>query len=208
MLLRGIVIVFLLMMQHAGAEDVSDAISLYKLGKWDEALKVVDIVLKNSSQDAAVLELKGKILLAEGKTKDAADVLFSALDAEKDRLSVLYDLGDVAFAERAWPDAIGFYTRFVNETKDDLRDGLLKLIYCHIAMKDFSEATRLVSGMDPLDKTHPGYFFAKAALERALGKGKNADDLLQKAQAYHGFEVYQKYLKDYVWLFKVAHAIN
>ncbi len=182
--------------------NYSDAFGLYKAGQLKAAMESVELALEDNPKSIDALELKGEILLAQAKPNDAAEVFNKELEIDPKHVSAFYHLGDAAFAERMWPDAIGCYGKFLSTTKDDPKDGLLKLVYCYVAMRDFAEAGKILTGLDPLDKAHPGYFFGKSALDRALGKTEDADELLQRAQAYHGFKMYQEYLKDYVWIFK------
>ncbi|MFZ5805645.1 MAG: tetratricopeptide repeat protein [Verrucomicrobiota bacterium] len=186
-----------------GNEHFLSAFEAYKSGSFDEALQAIENDLKQTPKSAASLELKGKILTAQKQYRQAEEIFKIALEADPQFYSVRYSFGDLAFAQRKWTEALHHYIAFYDKTKD-LRDALIKMIYCQIAIGQFAEANRLATGLDPSDREHPGYYFAHAAIERSSGQDAKAQNFLQQAQTHYGIPLYQQYLRDYLWIFKHA----
>lgn len=186
----------------AQADDrVADALSLLLSGQPQEASKKIDAVLADDPKSVEAQELKGRILIALGKYQEGADLLFKILEKNPKRTDLYQYIGDAAFRERAWPDALEAYSRFMKDTKEG-RDAYLKVLYCKVAMQDLSEVGRLVSSFDPLDPMHPGYYFGRAALAAALKKPKEEDEFLKKAKTLYGLSTFNRYQVDYLFLIK------
>jgi tetratricopeptide (TPR) repeat protein len=188
-----------LIMPHMVLASYSEAFSYFYAGEWKQASKEVEQVLKNKPSDIQALELKGRILLAEKKNPDAIKVFLQVLEIDPKSYSTQYYLGDAAFAEREWGDAMNAYLSASQGLKDP-RDALLKYIYCKVATKDFTTAEKLATNFDPIDRDHPGYYFARAAIARALKKQTDVLANLQRAQTLYGIRTYNTFMNDYLWI--------
>lgn len=171
--------------------------------RWEEAEKQAEQILKSEPRSARGLELKGRAELGRGRPDDAARLIYDAIQADPNRAELHYWLGETAFAQKLWPEALGCYARYLRESKGaDVRNGLLKIVYCHTAMGNLAEAGRLAAKFDPFDKEHPGYYFARGAVLRASGRKEDAEKNLQQGQTLYGVPLFGRYLVDYLFLFK------
>lgn len=185
-------------------ENVDDALRAMYGGDLDKAMVLVDAQLAANPKSATSLMTKGRILLLQKKYTPAAEILFKALDSNPKLTEAYFYIGEAAFQEQSWPDALEAYSRYLPEAKDG-RDTYLKVIYTKIAMQEFSEATKLLNRFDPMDLTHPGYYFGHAALDVALKKKDDADTLLRKAKTLYGIRMINRYQPDY---FFICHFID
>jgi tetratricopeptide (TPR) repeat protein len=160
-----------------------EAFVAYKSGKLDEALNRVNDLLSKTPNDAAILFLKGRILVKQGKYKDAQDNLFAANNQNPDLYEVHYYLGESAFLQGHWGEAVQFYHVYLNKVPGN-REALLKIIYCYLAAGDLNNSSRLITGLDPADDQSPTYYFARAALAFATNKTAEYQETLQQARAY------------------------
>jgi tetratricopeptide (TPR) repeat protein len=181
-----------------------EAMILYKTGKQAEALEAVQKILKAAPKDAKALELQGRVLHAQGKYDAAVESYLAALDADPERVECHYYLGEASFAQRYWAEAIQFYGVHLQKTHAP-RAGL-KLVYCFVATGDLSQAGKIVTLLDPSSTESPEYYFARAALDLAMGREAEADASLLQARTLYGNATYNQFEPDFLFLRKSLKA--
>jgi len=203
-----LVFLFLFVAMFCQAEDpVGDALKAMYGGELDKASKLIDAVLAENPKSGEALLAKGRILLLEKKYDEAADTLFKAIGVDPKLTDAYFYIGEAAFQERSWPDALEAYSRFLPHAKDG-RDAYLKVIYAKIAMHEFSEAGKLMNRFDPNDLAHPGYYFSHAALAVALKKDAEADTYLRRAKTLYGIPMINRYQPDYFFILNVLNPAS
>jgi tetratricopeptide (TPR) repeat protein len=184
----------------APADAYQETFVLYKTGKSAEALESVQKILKAQPKDAKALELQGRILHALGKYDAAVESYLAALEADPGRLECHYLLGEASFAQQYWAEAIQFYGVHLQKTQSPR--AALKLVYCFVATGDLSQAGKLVSMMDPSSSEGPEYYFAKAAMDVAIGKEDQSQAALQQARTLYGNATFIQFEPDFLFLKK------
>ncbi len=154
-------------------------------GRAEPALGKADARLAANPGDAKSHEARGRVLHALGRYDEAMEAYFKALELDATLDSAHFHLGEVAFAQRYWPEAIEFYVVHAAKTKGSPRT-ILKLVYCHIANGNLNEAGQWLARLDPFDDSFPGYYFGKAAFAHAMGKKDEPTKLIQQARTLYG----------------------
>jgi tetratricopeptide (TPR) repeat protein len=158
-------------------------------------------LLEKFPQDARLHETKGRLLHQAGRYDEAVESYFDALKLDPKRDSCHFHLGEAAFAQQFWPEAIEFYQVHAAKTKGAPRT-ILKLVYCHIANGNLNEASRWLGKLDPFDDSFPGYYFGKAAFVTAMGKTEESNKLLQQARTLYGNAVSNEFEVEMLQIFK------
>jgi tetratricopeptide (TPR) repeat protein len=188
--------------QPAGTtpDDYQEALVAFKTGKMEQALQLVDALLVKNPLPRG-LELKGRILHAQGHYTEAENFYFSALEKDPELVSPHFYLGEAAFKRKAWSESIQYFRVHLGKAKES-RDTILKMVYCYIAIGNFSEAARWNTALDPVDEFQPCYYFARAAMALSNGKQKEYTDTLQQARTIYGNDIYNTYEPDLLFLLK------
>lgn len=179
----------------------AEAFAAFRAGQLEEAEQRVDALLTQATPPPRALELKGRILHARGRFKDAQDFYFRALEADPTLASAHFHLGESAFRLGDWADALQYYSVHLREQRGS-RLTALKLIYCHVITGNLTEAARWMQALDPRDELDPAYYFARAALARASGKNPEAAEALRQARTLYGNEIYLRHEPDYLFVLR------
>lgn len=182
------------------ADDYQEALVALKSGKPDQALQLVDALLVRNPLPRAI-ELKGRILHAQGKYVEAENFYFSALEKDPAMVSPHFYLGEASFRRKAWSESIQYFRNHLSKAKDS-KDSILKMIYAYIATGNFAEAARWTTALDPVDEFYPCYYFGRAAMAFSEGKLKEYSEILQQARTIYGNDVYNAYEPDLLFLLK------
>lgn len=167
------------------APTVQDVLLDLAGGRATAALAKAEARLAAHPSEAKAHEARGRALHALGRYDEAVEAYFKALELDPQLDSAHFYLGEAAFAQRYWPEAIEFYRVHAAKTKGAPRT-VLKLVYCHIANGNLNEAGQWLARLDPFDDAFPGYYFAKAAFAQAMGKTDEPAKLLQQARTLYG----------------------
>jgi tetratricopeptide (TPR) repeat protein len=176
----------------------------YKTGKFDEARTAIDAAEKEKPNDLPTELLKARIL-TEQHDFAAGEKLLRQYLTPAGPVEVQVALGDLLLRKRSFARAANYYNLALQSKPND-PDITLKLVYAQIGSSDLVGAGQSASQLKPLDAkdpydTHASYYFAKAALEQAIGKGQEADDDIQTARTIYGITVSNRYLKTYLQVF-------
>ena len=181
------------------------AFAVFKAGRLDEALQRVDALLIKSPAEARTLELKGRVFLAQGKYKEAQDFFFNAVDKSPDLHTCHYFLGEAAFGQTHWGEAVQYYKIYLSKVPAG-KQAVLKMIYCFLATRNLTDAAKWITTLDPVDELHPYYYFARAALASATGKPGESQEVLQQARTIYGNDVYRDYEPDLLVILKIINT--
>ncbi|MGI8889486.1 MAG: tetratricopeptide repeat protein [Chthoniobacterales bacterium] len=86
-------------------DDLARAQRAYRQGALDEAWKLLEEIESTAPGQAVTDNLRGEILLAQGKTDEAEAALGKALEANPQLLSARYNLARVSLARKEYGDA-------------------------------------------------------------------------------------------------------
>jgi tetratricopeptide (TPR) repeat protein len=218
--LRHLILLLLLTMApmpgRSETASYQDAFGEYKAGNLEKALKEVDGLLAKEAGNAKDWELKGRILHGLGRYDEAVDDYFKALKIDPKRVECHYYLGEAAFAQGYWPEAIEFYKVHLAKAGQQPKTRL-KLIYCQVATGNLSEAAKHVPFLDPRDDLFPGYYYGQTAMYLAEAKQekdakeakayeKKANDLLRQARTLYGNAVANTYEIEMLRIFKKSES--
>jgi len=159
-------------------------LTLYKLNKYDEAIKYLDKIAKQQPDDLKALILRANIATLQGDYKKSIQILEKARKANPESAIIYYYLGDNNFILKDYIDAAGYYEEFVDSVyKKDVDVELLENAYTNLALSYER------SGM--YSNAYRAYKSA-ACLTTKLGKNNETISLLTKAAAstyagYNGF---------------------
>ncbi|GAB4244831.1 MAG: hypothetical protein OHK005_09870 [Candidatus Methylacidiphilales bacterium] len=167
------------------APTIQDVLLDLAGGRATAALAKAEARLAADPSEAKAHEARGRALHALGRYDEAVEAYFKALEIDPKLDSAHFYLGEAAFAQRYWPEAIEFYRVHAAKTKGARRT-VLKLVYCHIANGNLNEAGQWLACLDPFDDIFPGYYFGKAAFAQAMGKTDEPAKLLQQARTLYG----------------------
>jgi tetratricopeptide (TPR) repeat protein len=184
---------------QAGDEAFQQAFVMLKAGQPQEALQRVDALLAQGASSARLLELKGRVLHALGRYEEAETFYFQALEKEPGLESSHFHLGEAAFRRAAWADALQYYGVFLRHQSKS-RAAALKMVYCYVAADNLTDAAVWLQALDPSDEDEPTYYFARAALALASGKGPAALETLAQARTLYGNDAYARYEADFIFL--------
>lgn len=159
----------------------------------------VDALLASDPPLARTLELKGRILHGLQRYEEAEQFYFQALEKDPELASVHFHLGEAAFRRASWVDALQYYSVHLREQRGS-RPTVLKMVYCYVAAGNMTDAAKWMQALDPSDELEPTYYFARAALARALGKDREAAEALRQARTIYGNDVYARFEADLVFL--------
>ncbi|MFQ3670876.1 MAG: tetratricopeptide repeat protein [Verrucomicrobiia bacterium] len=167
------------------APSLQDILLDLSAGRAESALAKAESRVAAQPSEAKAHEALGRALYALGRYDQAVEAFFKALELDPTLHSVHFHLGEAAFAQRYWPEAIEFYQVHAAKTKGAPRT-ILKLVYCHIANGNLNEAGQWLAKLDPFDDSFPGYYFGKAAFAHAMGKKDEPAKLIQQARTLYG----------------------
>ncbi|MDD5260585.1 MAG: tetratricopeptide repeat protein [Methylacidiphilales bacterium] len=188
-------------------DSYQEAFAVFKAGQLNEALQRVDALLAKTPAEARTLELKGRILLGLGKYQQAQDFFFNAIDKNPEQYSAHFYLGESAFRLEHWGEAVQYYKIYLNKVPTG-KLAVLKMIYCHLASRNLTDAAKWITTLDPVDELHPYYYFARAALAYSTGKTSEYQEALQQARTIYGNDVYTELEPDLLFVLKKIKANN
>lgn len=128
----------------ARADDVQDAEKLYRQKQYDQALEKVDTVLAIKPKDIQARFLKGNILAAKGKIKDAIGVFQAITEDAPERPEPYNNLGFLYALQGQYEKAKNALQMAVrNQPTYALAHENLGDIYAKLASKEYERALQL-----------------------------------------------------------------
>lgn len=197
--LAGLVAIALYLMTWPLHADYSDALAAFKVGNYPQATTLIEALLQDNPKDGKTLELKGRLLHAQSKFAAADEVYFQILDMHPEQHSVHFYLGENSFKQRKWTDALQFYAVHMEQIGGS-RDTLLKIIYCHVALKNKGAAARWQSKLNPSDDELPVWYFGRCAIAASKGDNAAQQEALRQARTIYGNDMVNVYMPDLVFL--------
>jgi tetratricopeptide (TPR) repeat protein len=185
------------------AESYRSALISYKNGDYKAAREETANAakLKPTEADTAKLKLlQARIDIELANFASAEKLVQSVIDNAPDNALAYYYLGDVYLRQRTFLPARDAYLKFLKLKPKD-PDAVLKLVYCHVARNDLSEAGKILLQLDQFSDLHPGYYFGKAAIAQAGGKQADAEKDLNNARTMYGNDTFALYMKTYLAVF-------
>lgn len=128
----------------ARADDVQDAEKLYRQKHYDQALEKVDTVLKAKPKNIQARFLKGNILAAKGKIKDAIEVFQGITEDAPERPEPYNNLGFLYASQGQYEKAKNALQMAIrNQPTYALAHENLGDIYAKLASKEYERALQL-----------------------------------------------------------------
>jgi tetratricopeptide (TPR) repeat protein len=165
-------------------DDTFSALWLARLYRFenrhDDAEKVLRDVLQHDSENGPALEQLSQLLVDEGRSQDAIDLLEKA--ASDSSSPDIYDLlGDAYSQQKNYPKAEIAYQKAVDEDPDDPghRHGLAQAL---LSQDKYAEALVQYTKLAELEPGTAENYLRIAQLDRRLGKFAEAEASLLKAK--------------------------
>lgn len=195
------------------SSPVSQAQVNYHDGEYEKAYDAIQGI-DPTAQDDAFVVLYARILTELKRYDDGEKLLRQRIDQEAhsshaqsaaQSQELIVTLGDLLLHKRSYDRAAKYYTVALQSQPND-PDLKLKLIYARIGTNDLRGADQLATQLSPFDPKNPyddhaAFYFARAALARALGRTQEAEDDIQNARTNYGITVTNRYLKTYLQFF-------
>jgi tetratricopeptide (TPR) repeat protein len=150
---------------------------LAELGRFDEALREIDVARKHDPLAPILRAAKGKILFVARRYDEAIDQCRDALDLEPNFAPALAVMGQIYASQKKFREAIETTRRYVDLAGGS--DSLLEFAYIHAAAGDPTETDKLVQKVTSLEEGLSAYDMATICAAR--GDQENALRWLQAA---------------------------
>jgi len=165
-------------------KDTNSALWLARLYRFEnnhaEAEKVLRGVLDRDSENGPALELLSQLLIDEGRSQDAIELLSNAAGASSS--PEIYDLlGDAYTQQKDYPHAEEAYRKAIDLDPDDAghRHGLAQAL---LSQDKYSEALEQFKKLSELEPGTAENYLRMAQLYRRLGKYDQAESSLLRAK--------------------------
>jgi len=186
--------------QENPAQSLVDA-ALADLTKkrYDEALKKLEEADKLAPNSPFILNLFGAIYTKKKDFDTARGYFEKALEAQSDFFPAKFNLGELLFLQKQYPQALDYFSRMLRENPNN---ELLqfKVILCLLQTRQIDEAKRLIAQMK-FPGQEPAWYFAKAALAVAEGDKRKASEFLGGAEILYKDKttLYRETFQDLGW---------
>jgi tetratricopeptide (TPR) repeat protein len=187
------------------APVMQEALIALKSGKPDAALQEAEAALAKLPDNPAALEIKARALTALGKNADAQTVLFQLLEKHPDYHTAHYYLGEAAFRERNYSQALQYYGVYSEKDKENTLVRL-KMVYCLVGMQQPVPASKLANTLNPKDEVEPSYPLARAAIARAAGDAARYEEWIQLARTNYSNARINEFMPDLLFVLKGLEA--
>jgi tetratricopeptide (TPR) repeat protein len=201
--LLGTAGIFFLKAQEDGNEGdpftraYRQALIAFKQEDFEAAAKHAQAAGALKPSDPKPALLQGRVLMEKNDLAAAVKQIEAAIAVDPQYPSSHRFLGEALFRQKDFPKAVLALQEFLRLSPKDA-DGILLLAYCQTGRNDFAAAGTAAAKLDPFDASHPGFYFAKAAMARSLGKPAEAEKHLQNARVLYGNATYAEYARDYL----------
>ena len=146
------------------------AAQAFSRNDMENAIKFLDLAEQSKPGQANTANLRGAIYTRQRDWPKAQAAFEQALKLQPDLPMAQFNLGEVLFLNKKYPEARERFQIFVNsQPKNDL--GLYKIYLCDLLGGDKSRAEGFLNSLVP-NPSSPIYYFSKAA--EAFAKGDKA----------------------------------
>jgi tetratricopeptide (TPR) repeat protein len=186
----------------AGVDVFGAAKREFQSGKLDAALSLLDQAEKQSSPTPRSMDLRGSILMEQGKYDEAAK-LFEAAKADPTTLAHLH-LGDALRRQQKWEDARAEYRAAMRETDVLINNERLRFadFITYLGAKD-EERARAAFERIVFPTESAAYYYAQAAWAFAHGNNRDGQNWIKKAEDIFPAKStawFARHLFDFGWL--------
>jgi len=189
--------------QTAGVDAMASAKRDFLDGKNDAALATLDAAEKRGLTSGKLTELRGYILLEQGKFDQAIQAFGAAKEQDKNTYRSLH-VGDVLARQNKWDEARASYQTGLKETdilttNERLRFGVF---ISNLGLKD-EEHARQALEVITFPTESAAYYYAQAAWAFAHGSKREGDEWVQRARdifAGKSTDWFERHLHDFGWL--------
>ena len=156
-----------------------NAESLEMQGKWDEAQKEYENILKDDPTAKGVHYLYGRLLLSK-PAGDAAAIAQAKLEFQKEleidpqNAGAEYILGEMARQESQWDEAITHFSRAA-KLDTSFGDAFMGWGFCLVTVKRYEEAIPPLQMAVRLEQGNPGAHYNLAVALSRTGKKQEAE---------------------------------
>lgn len=189
--------------QSTGVDVISSARRDLLAGENDAALAALDAGEKRGLTNGKLTELRGYILLEQGKFSEAIKAFETAKTQDKTVPGRLH-IGDVWARQNKWQEARDSYYAGLKETdilsiNERLRFGVF---ISYLGLKN-EEAARQALDAITFPTQSAAYYYAQAAWAFAHGSKREGDEWLKRARDLFGgksTDWFERHLYDFGWL--------
>ncbi|APF18254.1 Glycosyltransferase, GT2 family [Caldithrix abyssi DSM 13497] len=154
------------------------ALSQFAEKQYDEALQAVEHILLHDSRNAAALNLKGQILLAQGNAMEARGYFQAAVEARPDYLEARRNLAHCLIENNEFEDGVKILKQILEEQPDDIPT-LLYFANLYLEAERYEEALEHVQRVLQIDANNE----LALQMQRLLApQQEKAGDLQTKVQ--------------------------
>jgi len=178
---------------------VDDALVDFEAKKFDEALAKLHEAEKLDPNSPFIHNLIGAAYTKKKDYPAAKSAFDKALDSNSGFFPALFNLGELLFLQKQYPQALEYFTRMLAA---DPGNELIqfKVVLCLILTNQMDDAKKVVSRMKfPGDG--PAWYFSQAALRLKEGDKRKAADLIANAQIFFPAKtsLFQETFEDLGW---------
>lgn len=188
---------------QAGIDPLDLARRAFQNAKLDEALSILDQAEKRGFQNARAADLRGSVLMEQGKLDEALKFFAAARDEDKTTSGRIHE-GDALCRQQKWAEARAAYDAGLRETNillinERLRYGILM---AYLGAKD-DEHARVACERISFPTESGAYYFAQAAWSFAHDAKREGEAWLKRAEGLHSPKStawFARHLYDFGWI--------
>ncbi len=153
----------------------------YRLGKTDDALRVLNLWAESAPHDASIDLYRGQAYVLKGQP-DVAFKFFQTSIAESEQNPQAYfELGNILYQRGDFPAAREALHKAIKEDEDN-PDYLAKLASVDLALRDPDAALACLKIVEPVGDKFPAIYYELGRAYRSKGDAARADEYLKKFQ--------------------------
>jgi tetratricopeptide (TPR) repeat protein len=195
--------------------DLARAERAYRQGDLEGAWQLLDQVDATAPNQAVTYNLRGEILLEQGKMDDAETLLQKAVSADPQFLSARYNLARVAFARKSyeaarkeWEAILGAFSGGKDERKAQL---IRYQIYLTLLLEGHEGAAQKAMEDFKMMDGSPALYYSQAAWAFQHGNARQAKNWVSNASNLYSAELNREFaapLADLGWVNSAAPAAS
>lgn len=160
--------------------EVEGLVKLFERKKYDQVIQGVEQIQADGDLGGFVANLKGAALTKLKDYEGAKAAFESALEKSPGLFSATYNLGEILFLQKKYPQALAWFQRMLaNDPRNELLQ--FKVFLCQLLTEDVEAARKTLSRMRFPGET-PAWYYAYAAWELHRGNRRQAMDYLNGAR--------------------------
>lgn len=196
-------VVFAVEQNPAGFDAVETARKEFHAGRFDAALRILDQAESRGEQNGRSLDLRGCILMEQGKLEEALQLFERARGEKPDNYGGLH-AGDALRRQQKWEEARAAYKTAQRETKIQTTNERLRfaVLLTYLGAKDEEQAREAAEAITfPTESA--AYYYAQAAWAFAHGVSREGKDWLKRASEMFppkSTAWFDRHLYDFGWI--------